>query len=147
MKTFEEINKKFQEVYRDMTGGEGKLSLTDRSNPFNSGLIIEARPKGKALSNIDALSGGEKAMVALSFIFATAMYKPSPFYVLDEPDLMLDKVNAEKMAKYIKKLSKHTQFIVVSHRDVVLKEADQVIGVYMDEKGSSVVEVRVPSTT
>ncbi|NPA86446.1 MAG: AAA family ATPase, partial [Candidatus Diapherotrites archaeon] len=144
METFRGLARKFEEVYAELTGGKARLRLTDEKNIFEAGLIIEATPKGKALTNMDALSGGEKAMVALAFIFATALFRPAPFYVLDEPDLMLDKINAEKMAKYIKKLSRTAQFIVVSHRDVVLKEADQIIGVYLGKDGSSVVEVRVP---
>ena len=144
METFRGLARKFEEVYRDLAGGRARLRLTDDKDVFNAGLIIEATPKGKSLTHMDALSGGEKAMVALAFIFATAMFRPAPFYVLDEPDLMLDKVNAEKMARYIKRLSKTAQFIIVSHRDVVLKEADQIIGVYLGRDGSSVVEVRVP---
>ncbi len=144
MDTFRGLSKQFERVYNELVGGKARLRLTEE-NIDKAGLIIEATPKGKTFVNMDALSGGEKAMVALSFIFATAMYKPSPFYVLDEPDLMLDKVNAERMAKYIRKLSKNAQFILVSHRDVVLKEADQIIGVYLGRDGSSLIEVRVPS--
>lgn len=146
METFRELAKKFEEVYRELVGGRARLKLTD-NDPFKAGLIIEATPKGKTLTNMDALSGGEKAMVALAFIFATALFKPAPFYVLDEPDLMLDKINAERMAKYIKRLSRRSQFLVVSHRDVVLKEADQIIGVYLSKDGSSLVEIKVPQAS
>ncbi len=147
METFRGLARKFEEVYADLVGGKGRLRLTNEKDVFNAGLIIEVTPKGKGPRNIDALSGGEKAMVALAFIFATALFRPAPFYVLDEPDLMLDKLNAERMAKYIKKLSRTSQFIVVSHRDVVVKEADQIIGVYLGRDGSSVVEVRVPQAS
>ncbi len=147
LETFNAIARKFEEVYRDLVGGKARLRLTDERDIFSAGLLIEATPPGKSLANIDALSGGEKALVALAFIFATALYKPAPFYVLDEPDLMLDKVNAERMAKYIKRLSRNAQFIVVSHRDVVVKEADQLIGVYLGKDGSSVVEVRIPGAS
>ncbi len=144
MEVYNGIVSTFREVYRELTGGSVKVRL-EGEDPFKGGLIIEAIPPGKKLRSMDALSGGEKAMVALAFIFATALFRPSPFYVLDEPDLMLDKVNAERMARYIKKLSKRAQFIVVSHRDVVIKEADQVIGVYMKEGGSSFIEIRTPA--
>ncbi len=145
METFHAVSKLFSNIFSELTGGKASLRLTDEENVFQSGLIIEAQPKGKPLKNLDAMSGGEKALVALAFIFAIAMYRPIGFYVLDEPDLMLDKPNAEKMARFIKRLSKDNQFIVVSHRDVVLKEADQIIGVYMREDGSSAIEILLSS--
>ncbi len=145
MDTFLAIRKRFKEVYRELESGSADLRLTDEHDIFNSGLIIEAQPKGKALKNIDAMSGGEKSMVAIAFILAIALFRPAAFYILDEPDQALDKHNAEKVAKYIKRLSKTTQFIVVSHRDAMLKEADQIIGVFMKEDGSSAVEIRLPS--
>ncbi len=145
MDAFLAIRKRFKDVYRELENGSADLHLTDENDIFNSGLIIEAQPKGKTLKNIDAMSGGEKSMVAIAFILAIALYRPAAFYILDEPDQALDKKNAEKVAKYIKRLSKTTQFIVVSHRDAMLKEADQIIGVYMKEDGSSAVEIKLPS--
>ncbi len=145
MDAFLAIRKRFKEVYKELEQGSADLRLTDENDIFNSGLIIEAQPKGKTLKNIDAMSGGEKSMVAIAFILAIALYRPAAFYILDEPDQALDKKNAEKVAKYIKRLSKTTQFIVVSHRDAMLKEADQIIGVYMKEDGSSAVEIKLPS--
>lgn len=146
MDAFLAIRKRFKEVYRELENGSADLRLTDEDDIFNAGLIIEAQPKGKTLKNIDAMSGGEKAMVAIAFILAIALYQPAAFYILDEPDQALDKHNAEKVAKYIKRLSRTTQFIVVSHRDAMLKEADQIIGVYMKEDGSSAVELKLPSS-
>ncbi len=141
MQTFISISSLFSRIYKELAGGNATLKLTDEKNVFQAGLLIEAQPKGKPIKNMDAMSGGEKALVALAFLFAIAMYKPVGFYILDEPDLMLDKSNAEKMARFAKKLSKDNQFIIVSHRDVVLKEADQIIGVYMRGDGSSAIEL------
>ena len=143
MDTFIAIRKRFKEVYKELEDGEADLRISDESDIFNSGLIIEARPKGKDLQNIDAMSGGEKAMVAIAFILAIALTQPAAFYILDEPDQALDKRNVEKVARFVKRLSQNTQFIVVSHRDAFLKEADQVIGVYMKKDGSSAVEVKL----
>ena len=143
MDAFFAIRKRFKEVYKELENGRADLRLTDEENIFNSGLIIEAQPKGKSLKNIDAMSGGEKSMVAIAFILAIALYRPAAFYILDEPDQALDKHNAEKVGKYIRRLSRTTQFIVVSHRDALLKEADQIIGVYMKEDGSSAIEIKL----
>ncbi|HID09623.1 TPA: hypothetical protein EYP13_05310, partial [Candidatus Micrarchaeota archaeon] len=143
MDAFLAIRRRFKEVYKELENGRADLRLTDENDIFNSGLIIEAQPKGKALKNIDAMSGGEKSMVAIAFILAIALYQPAAFYILDEPDQALDKHNAEKVGKYIRRLSRSTQFIVVSHRDALLKEADQIIGVYMREDGSSAVEIKL----
>ncbi len=143
MDTFHSIRRRFREVYKELESGDADLRIEDESDIFNSGLIIEARPKGKDLQNIDAMSGGEKAMVAIAFILAIALTQPAAFYVLDEPDQALDKRNVEKVARFVKRLSQNTQFIVVSHRDAFLKEADQIIGVYMKKDGSSAVEVKL----
>ncbi len=145
MDAFTEIKKRFKEVYKELENGRADLRLTNEDDIFNSGLIIEAQPQGKTLVNIDAMSGGEQSMVAIAFVLAIALYQPAAFYILDEPDQALDKKNAEKVAKYIKRLSKNTQFIVVSHRDAMLKEADQIIGVYMKQDGSSAIEIKMPN--
>ncbi len=105
-------------------------------------MIVEARPAGKPIRRIEALSGGEQAVVALTFLFAVQDYKPSPFYALDEVDAPLDKANSERLAKLIKERSKVSQFIVITHNASLIHEADQIIGVSMNKKlGSSVVEV------
>ncbi len=146
MDAFTEIKKRFKEVYKELENGIADLRLTNEDDIFNAGLIIEAQPQGKTLVNIDAMSGGEQSMVAIAFVLAIALYQPAAFYILDEPDQALDKKNAEKVAKYIKRLSKTTQFIVVSHRDAMLKEADQIIGVYMKQDGSSAIEIKMPAS-
>ncbi|NPA76584.1 MAG: chromosome segregation protein SMC [Candidatus Diapherotrites archaeon] len=143
MDTFLAIRKRFKEVYKELEDGDADLRISNESDIFNSGLIIEARPKGRELQNIDAMSGGEKAMVAIAFILAIALTQPAAFYILDEPDQALDKRNVEKVARFVKRLSQTTQFIVVSHRDAFLKEADQIIGVYLKKDGSSAVEVKL----
>ncbi len=145
MRTFTKLSKLFAEVYKELVGGDARLKLIGKS--FDEyGLTVEVVPPRKKPVPLEALSGGEKAMVALAFIFAVAMHKPTGFYILDEPDLMLDKKNAEKMAKFIKSMSKTKQFIVISHRDPVVKEADQVIGVYMGKDGTSVIEILPPAS-
>ncbi len=146
MKTFHAIASLFSDVYNQLTGGKAKLKLVGEKFE-DYGLTVEVLPPRKKPVNIEALSGGEKAMAALAFLFAVAMHKPSGFYILDEPDLMLDKKNAERMAKFIKNMSKEKQFIVISHRDAVIKEADQIVGVYMGRDGTSVIELLPPAST
>ncbi len=145
MKTFEEIRKNFQRVYKEFyqdPNAYADIKLENLEDPFSGGLIVEARPAGKPIRRIEALSGGEQAVVALTFLFAVQDYKPSPFYALDEADAPLDKANSERLAKLIKERSKVSQFIVITHNASLIHEADQIIGVSMNKKlGSSVVEV------
>ncbi|HDI02680.1 MAG TPA: hypothetical protein ENF95_00930 [Candidatus Aenigmarchaeota archaeon] len=143
MKTFNEINKHFQELFREIGEGEASLELED-PNDIRSGLIIKARPKGKKMLSIDSMSGGEKTLTALAFLFAVQMYKPAPFYVLDEVDAALDKVNSKKIGMLIKKQSKKAQFIVITHNDVTIKMADQVYGVSMEDGVSKVIAIKLP---
>ena len=145
MKTFESIRSNFQRVYKDFTQDQSAyadIRLENEKDPFSGGLIVEARPSGKPVKRIESLSGGEQAVVALTFFFAIQEYKPSPFYVWDEVDAPLDKLNSERLAGYIKERSKVSQFIVMTHNAALIHEADQIIGVSMNKKlGSSVVEV------
>ncbi len=144
IETFEEIRKNFQRVYKEFVGDPNAfadMKLENLEDPFSGGLIIEANP-GKIVKRIEALSGGEQAVVALSFLFAVQDYKPSPFYALDEVDGPLDRANSERLAKMIKERSKLSQFIVVTHNASVIHMADQIVGISMNKKlGSSVVEV------
>ncbi len=137
---FEGVNRSFREVYEELSsGGEAELILENPDSPFEGGLLIKARPKGKKVLRLDALSGGEKSLVSMAFIFAIQRYDPSPFYVLDEIDQNLDAVNAEKIAKLIKKDSVNAQFLIISLRKVTLKEADHLYGVTLAHNGLSTV--------
>jgi chromosome segregation protein len=137
---FEGVNQTFKEVYAELSnGGEAELLLENPDNPFEAGLLMKARPKGKKVLRLDALSGGEKSLVSMAFIFAIQRYDPSPFYVLDEIDQNLDAVNAENIAKLIKKDSSNAQFLVVSLRKVTLKESDHLYGVTLAHNGLSTV--------
>lgn len=142
-KTLEKISNEFKEVFKDLTNGEADLRLDDPEN-LESGLIIEASPEGKKLLNIDAMSGGEKTLTALAFLFAIQRYKPAPFYILDEIDAALDKPNTKKMNELIKKYSEKSQFIVITHNDLTIQMADSVYGVSMSEGESQLVGIKMP---
>ena len=113
------------------------MALEDEEDPFSGGLIINAKPRNGKLLRLEALSGGEKSLTALSFIFAIQEYQPSPFYVLDEVDMFLDSVNSEMVAQRVKESSSKAQFIQVSLRKVALAVADQLIGVTRPPTGIS----------
>jgi len=135
---FDSINENFKEIYSQLSeGGEAELKLEDPDKLFESGLTIKARPRGKKVLLLSALSGGEKSIASLAFIFAIQRYDPSPFYVLDEVDMFLDGVNAETVSRMVKRRAEESQFIMVSLRKIALKEADHVYGVTMRETGIS----------
>jgi len=142
--TLSGVNENFQKVFKEIVGGEASLELEDPLN-IESGLIINANPSGKAVLNIDAMSGGEKSVTALAFLFAVQMYKPAPFYVLDEIDAFLDKVNTKKIIDMIKKLSQKDQFILISHNDYTIKQADKVYGVAMENGESKILGLEMPN--
>ena len=135
---YDEINKNFKEIYAQLSeGGEAELLLENEENVFEGGLTIKARPHGKKVLRLAALSGGEKSIASLGFIFSIQQYDPSPFYVLDEIDMFLDGVNAEIISRMIKNRAGHSQFISVSLRKIALKEADYLYGVTMHDSGIS----------
>jgi len=135
---FDEINKNFKLIYGKLSdNGEAELLLENEEELFESGLTIKARPHGKKILHLNALSGGEKSIASLAFIFAIQQYDPSPFYVLDEVDMFLDGINAETVSRMIKDNAQHSQFINVSLRKIVLKEANHVYGVTMHDSGIS----------
>jgi len=137
---YEAVKENFELIYTELLGGgEAELVLENKENPFEGGLIIKARPKGKRIMRLNALSGGEKSMASLAFIFAIQAYDPSPFYILDEVDMFLDGKNAEKVADMIKERSRNTQFIAISLRRVTLNKADHIYGVTMQEGISTIV--------
>ncbi len=133
--TFEGVNKHFQEIFHELSYGHGELVLENAEEPFSGGLIIRARPRDKKMQRLEAMSGGEKSLTALSFMFALQRYSPAPFYAFDEVDMFLDGFNAERLAQMVKKQSYNAQFVVVSLRRPMLENADQAIGVTLRADG------------
>ncbi len=115
MTTFNAINTQFKAIFEQLADGEGYLILEDEQNPFNAGMSMIAKPRGKESKKLISLSGGEKALTALALVLAIQRYMPAPFYALDEVDAPLDMINVPKLANIIKQQSKNTQFVVVSH--------------------------------
>ncbi|WP_456366863.1 chromosome segregation protein SMC [Thermococcus sp.] len=140
MKTLNEIAKNFSELFSKLSpGGSARLILENQEDPFSGGLQIEAKPAGKDVKRIEAMSGGEKALTALAFVFAIQRYKPAPFYLFDEIDAHLDDANVKRVADLIKESSRDSQFIVITLRDVMMANADKIIGVSMRDGVSKVV--------
>ena len=143
MDVYNGVSENFKTIFNEISGGgEAYMSLEDEEDPFNGGLLINAKPRNGKMLKLEALSGGEKSLTALAFIFAIQEHQPSPFYVLDEVDMFLDSVNAEIVADRIQKSSSRTQFIQVSLRNVALKKADHLIGVTRPPNGVSKVIIQ-----
>jgi len=142
MEVFEKVSKNYQEIYKSI-GGTGKLSLENPENPFEGGLLIDASPQNKSLQSLDVMSGGEKSLTALAFLFAIQNLMPAPFYVLDEVDAALDAKNASLIGDMIKNASKESQFIVISHREQMINKADTLYGVYMENGLSKIVGIKL----
>lgn len=142
---FDQINNNFNSVFKELFGGgSAKISLTDASDVLNSAIEIYVHPPGKIITNLEALSGGERALVAISLYFAIMKVSPSPFCVLDEIEAALDDVNVERFAAYLRKMNKNTQFIVITHRRGTMEEADVLYGVTMQNEGvSKLLELKV----
>ena len=135
---FAEINSEFDKVFKELFGGgKGTLELMEDEDILEAGIRIIAQPPGKKLQNMMQLSGGEKALAAISLLFAIQNLKPSPFCLLDEIEAALDDNNVTRFAKYLHKLTKHTQFIVITHRRGTMEKADRLYGITMQEKGVS----------
>ena len=135
---FARIAKEFNEVFRQLFGGgKGTLELMEDEDILEAGIRIIAQPPGKKLQNMMQLSGGEKALTAISLLFAIQNLKPSPFCLLDEIEAALDDNNVDRYAQYLHKLTKHTQFIVITHRRGTMAAADRLYGITMQEKGVS----------
>ena len=132
------INKNFSEVFKELFGGgNASLKLEDEENILECGIEITVQPPGKKLQNMMLLSGGEKAFTAIALLFAILKINPAPFCVLDEIEAALDDVNVYRYAEYLKKFSKDTQFLVITHRKGTMEAADTVYGVTMEESGIS----------
>ena len=135
---FEMINKNFAEVFKELFGGgTASLTLEDKDNILECGIEITVQPPGKKLQNMMLLSGGEKAFTAIALLFAILKINPAPFCVLDEIEAALDDVNVYRYAEYLKKFSKNTQFLVITHRKGTMEAADTVYGITMEENGIS----------
>ncbi len=135
---FHEVDHNFGEVFKEMFGGgQAELRLTDPDDYLNSGIEIYAQPPGKKLSTLSLLSGGERALTAISLLFSMLKVRISPFIILDEVEAALDEANVMRYAEYLKKLSRDMQFIVITHRKGTMEEADRLFGVTMQERGVS----------
>ena len=126
---FDAVNENFQSIFAILSDGDGYLQLDNPEDPFNSGLNLVAHPKGKPVQRLASMSGGEKSLTALSFIFSLQRYRPSPFYAFDEVDMFLDGSNVERLARMIKQQAEQAQFIVVSLRRPMIESAQRTIGV------------------
>ncbi len=135
---FDKVNENFKITFRELFGGgNASLELTDPDNLLESGVDIVAEPPGKKLQNITLLSGGEKALTAIAILFAILKLRPMPFCLLDEIEAALDDSNVGRFAEYLRRFSKVTQFIVITHRKPTMELADALYGVTMEEKGVS----------
>ena len=135
---FVKINEQFDLAFRELFGGgHGKLEIEDNVDVLTAGISIIAEPPGKKLQNMMVLSGGEKALTAIALLFAIQNMKPSPFCLLDEIEAALDDNNVGRYAGYLHKLTKNTQFIVITHRRGTMAAADRLYGITMQEKGVS----------
>ncbi len=155
MRTFNKINQAYNEIFQELANGNARLILENPEDVFEGGVSIEAHPDGKTLKTLESMSGGEKALTALAFIFAIQQSEPQPFYVLDEIDATLDVKNVDKVGRLLAKMSKgtsefgHAQFIVISHRDILMAKSESIYGttnvngitkimqLQLDEKGLS----------
>ncbi len=135
---FQRINQEFDKVFKELFGGgKGTLELMEDEDILEAGVCISVQPPGKKLQNMVQLSGGEKSLTAIALLFAIQNLKPSPFCLLDEIEAALDENNVIRFAKYLHKLTQHTQFIVITHRRGTMECADRLYGITMQEKGVS----------
>jgi len=139
MECFDKVKANFSKMFYEFFDGQGYLSLTEEDRPTESGLIIEAKHKGENLQSIDSMSGGEKTLTALAFIFSIQQYDPAPFYVFDEADAALDEANSDRLTRMITEVSRGSQFIAITHNNSLIKSAGRIVGVTLDKNKSSVV--------
>jgi chromosome segregation protein len=134
LKALEEVNKNFQEIFAALfKGGNAEVKLLEPDNPLESGVEIVAQPPGKRVQNLNLLSGGEKSLTSLSFLFALFRYRPSPFCFLDEVDAALDDVNLARFLELLKTIKHQTQFILITHNYKTMEVADYIYGTTMSE--------------
>ena len=139
MRAFDAINANFTDIFERLSDGTGELHLEDPEDPFDGGLTMKAQPGDKPIQRLAAMSGGEKSLTALAFIFAIQRHNPAPFYALDEIDAFLDAANAERVGEMVDDLSAEAQFVVVSHRSALLERSERAIGVTMQGDNVSAV--------
>ncbi len=139
MDAYTAISAHFTEIFEKLSEGTGSLHLENEDDPFDGGLTMKAQPGDKPIQRLDAMSGGEKSLTALAFIFAIQRHNPAPFYALDEVDAFLDAVNAERIGEMVDELSEKAQFVVVSHRSAMLDRSERAIGVTMQQDNVSAV--------
>jgi chromosome segregation protein len=139
MEAYEGINEQFEDIFARLSSGSGELVLDDPEDPFDGGLTMKAQPGDKPVQRLDAMSGGEKSLTALAFVFAIQRYNPAPFYALDEVDAFLDAANAEMVGEMVEELAGDAQFVVVSHRSALLERSERAIGVMMQDENVSAV--------
>ena len=144
VENFYEINKHFGATFKELFGGgTASLQLSDPDDILNSGIDIIAHPPGKIVVHLEALSGGEKALVAIALYFAIMKVRPAPFCVMDEIEAALDEVNVDRFAQYMRRMTGNTQFILITHRRGTMEEADVLYGVTMQDEGiSKLLELR-----
>ena len=136
--TFQDIQREFDKAFKELFGGgKGTLELAEGEDILEAGIRIISQPPGKKLQNMMQLSGGEKALTAIALLFAIQNLKPSPFCLLDEIEAALDDSNVGRFASYLQKLTKNTQFIIITHRRGTMNAADRLYGITMQEKGIS----------
>ena len=147
--TFDRVNEKFQAVFpRLFSGGRAGLVLTNAEGEAEAGVEIFAQPPGKKLQSVNLLSGGEKALTAVSLIFAIFLIKPTPFCLLDEVDAPLDDANVGRYNEMVKEMSKGSQFILITHNKRTMEMVDTLYGVTMEEPGvSKLISVRLSDRT
>ncbi len=129
MGAYTSIDKHFQEIYRRLNDGMGHLVLDNPDDPFQGGVTFEVSPRGKEVTRLNLMSGGEKSFTTLSFIFALQQFMPAPFYALDEVDSNLDGVNVERLSQMVREICADSQFVIVSHRKPMIEAADRMVGV------------------
>ncbi|WP_318566709.1 chromosome segregation protein SMC [Salinigranum marinum] len=139
MEAFDAIDEQFTDIFERLSDGTGELHLENPDDPFEAGLTMKAQPGDKPVQRLDAMSGGEKSLTALAFIFAIQRYNPAPFYALDEIDAFLDAANAERVGEMVDDLAGDAQFVVVSHRSALLERSERAIGVTMQGDNVSAV--------
>lgn len=139
LKTFNSVNQNFKDIFPMLSEGEGELVLENQQDPFAGGLVFKASIRDKKNQKLAAMSGGEKTLTALAFVFAVQRYMPAPFYAFDEVDMHLDGPNVERLARMINIQAKQTQFVVVSLRKPMIDSADRMIGV--TQRGHGVTKI------
>ncbi len=144
MKTYRAVDENFNKIFSQLSpSGEAHLELEDKLHPLLGGVRIKAKPAGREVGYLESMSGGEKSLTALALIFAIQQYQPAPFYVFDEIDSALDNANIVKVADLIKELSKYSQFIVITLRDIMMARADNLFGVTKSNNISKIVSVKL----